>query len=419
MRKLGLIVIAVLVLLTLSVPVVATAEVVTPYQYATDFAGAFPARSVLSGNEMLSSEYLVTFLESVGYVVETPEFTYRYSSSSSSATVTCKYRHVLGFKDNGKGKKVVVGAYYGGFDAEAGLTAGEGAEVALSVGALQYIAAALFADFTEYDLVIAFWGGVSVADFNVSKCGVDPSEIALYVNLDGVAAGTYDYYYCDDVPRSHNDYFKGVIESLGANILPPPVFKRTTLLSVAGGSYSTGHLGLFSTNSYFLNEDVPCISFLGGAWTYDAGIYHYEGKGEISGTSLDTFETVNTRNGGREATEKRLLDVSNVIVTALRGEGLSSALDAAAKDLSGADLDSSLAYYLITFIGAGVIIALFVLLILSRGKDRREEVWEAEPSSEEVPPQAPPTAENPFREFESEEKPAQNGRNEDDDVFRF
>jgi len=425
MRKVCLILLVVVLLLTASMPLAATAETVTPYEYATAFASAFPERSSLGGEEPLSAETLVTFLETIGYDVKTQENIHQYTSLNTATTFSCKYKHVLGFKDNGKGRKVVIGAYYGGYEADQGTDAGQGVEVALSVGALQYIAAALYQDFTEYDLVVAFWGGVELSAFDIEKCGVDPATVVLYVNLDGVAAGTNDYFYCDDVPRSHSDLFKKAIEASGANIQEPPAYKRTTLLTGAGGAYSTSHLGLFGVNAFFLNEDVPCVSFLSGAWTYDAGVYRYEGKKDVVGTSDDTFEVIDRRNGGREATEKRLLAVSDVIITALRDDGLSATLDAATKDISGADLDSSLAYYLITFIGAGVIIALFILLIVRQGKDRREEVWEdRSEGADEQETEAPSTYKSPFSEFDpndgsSDDEDRDGGGDGGNDVFRF
>ena len=419
MRKVLLIVLAFILLFALSVPALSSAEGLMPYGYASAFAKAHPERSVLSGNEKTASTYLASFLTNLGYRVETPSFTYRYTAVDTSAAVTSEYRHVLGFKDNGRGKSIVIGTYYGGYDPDTGTTAGQGAEAALSVGALMYIAEAL-ASYTEYDLVIAFWGGLSVSDFDATKCGVDLKDIALYIGLDGVAAGTNDYEYCDDVPRLHETYFREVIEEANAPILQPPTYKRSTLLLVSSGSYQNTHLGLLGVNRDFLNEDVPCIAFVGGAWSYDVGLYRYEGKAEISGTSEDTFETIDKRNGGRENTETRLLTVSNVIVTALRGEGLSATLDATREEVSGADLDSSLAYYLITFIGAGVIIALFVFLIVKSSKTRREEVWEGEgrePETQDA--EVPPAYKSPFSEFDPDDDPSQSGEDNGDDVFRF
>jgi len=420
MRKAVLILMIVVFLFALSAPALASAEGSTPYEYASAFATLFPERSVLTGKEKESSDYLASFLETLGYRVDMPSYSYRYTSLETNATVTREYRHVLGFKDNGRGKSIVIGAYYGGYDPESSSSVGQGAEVALSVGALQYIAEVL-RSYTEFDIVIAFWGGMAVDDFDVTKCGVDLSTVALYIGLDGVAAGTNDYWYCDDVPRAHERYFKEIIEEADAEILAPPVYKHTTLLSLSDGAYTGVHLGLLGVNRYFLNQDVPSIAFVGGAWSYDAGLYRYEGKAEISGTSDDTFEVIDKRNGGREETEKRLLSVSNVIVAALMGDCLYEILDEAAEgDVSGADLDSALAYYLITFIGAGVIILLFVLLIVKQGKDRREEIWEnGTRGSEGQTAEVPPSDTNPFREFDPYDDSVKKDADDGDDVFRF
>ncbi|MBP5404885.1 MAG: hypothetical protein J6Y74_02945 [Clostridia bacterium] len=416
MKRFLLILLIVSVLFFAVAPVGVSSAEALPYEYAAAFASLYPTRTLSGDLEQASSAVLVSFLEALGYRVETPTFVHQIESTNTSAKITCHYNHVLGFKDNGKGKTVLIGTYYGCFEPSGGDGVGEGAEAALSVGVLQYVAAALSTLSCDYDIVIAFWGGVALSDFNVEKCGVDLDTLALYINLDGVAAGSYDYLYCDDVKRAHATYFKGVIEEAKADILDPPAYKRAVTYTFSDGTYLQAHLGILGANHAFLAEDIPCASFVGGAWTYKTGVYRYEGKGDVVGTSEDTFETIDRRNGGKAETEKRLLAVSNVIIKGVTGEGLSAALEKAEKEVSGADLQSPLAYYLILFIGAAVVILLFVLLIVRQGKDRRERVWE---DAFRAPEEDAPDEDSPFEEFEGEKKQDPPKADDEDDVFRF
>ena len=416
MRKLLLVLLIVSVLFFALAPVGVSSAEATPYEYAAAFASLYPTRTLGGDLEQASSAVLVSFLDALGYRVETPSFVHQIESANTSAKITCHYNHVLGFKNNGKGKTVLIGTYYGTFEPSDGDGVGEGAETALSVGALQSVAAKLSTISCDYDIVIAFWGGMALSEFDVEKCGVDLDTLALYINLDGVAAGTYDYLYCDDVKRAHATYFKGIIEEAGADILDPPAYKRAISYAFSDGTYVQAHLGILGANNAFLAEDVPCASFVGGAWTYETGVYRYEGKGDVAGTSEDTFEVIDRRNGGKEETEKRLLAVSDVIVKGVTGEGLSAALDRAEKEVSGADLRSPLAYYLILFIGAGVVILLFILLIVRQGKDRREQVWEG---AFRTPEEESPREGSPFEEFEGEKNQDPPKDDGEDDVFRF
>ena len=104
----------------------------------------------------------------------------------------------------------------------------------------------------------------------------------------------------------------------------------------------------------------------------------------------------------------------------MSGKGLSAALDRAAKEKSGKDLDSSLALYLITFIGSAILIGLFIFLILKQGKDRKEEVWDKAFNPYEDKPA------DPFDEFRSEgepeapkELPPEEKQEDEDDIFKF
>ena len=422
MKKILLVLLMMILVSAFVFPLVAASaeEAISPFEYAVAFANAYPERYVFSEKEKESATVLKSFLLANSYEVKEPEFTYTYTSLNG-AKITSSYQHVLGFKDNGKGKYIVIGAFYGGYDPVSETEAlGQSAETALSVGVLQYIAKAL-TTYTAYDVVIAFWGGLSVGEFDLEKCGVDISKIALYINLDGVAAGTNDYMYCDEVSRSQDSYFRKIIEGIGANIAEPPANKKAILNTSADGAYSFTHLGLFGANAYFLEKEIPCVSFVGGAWSYSAGIYRYEGLEDVAGTKKDTFDTINERNGGQAATESRLLAVSNVILNGLNGEGLSEMLEAAQNESTGADLNSDLAYYLITFLSAAAVIIGFIILIVKQGKDRREEVWEGSfgQNEQEQPPVESPTENNPFAEFNGEDSDSKEQSNEDDDVFRF
>lgn len=416
MRKLLLVLLIVSVLLFALAPVGVSSAEATPYEYAAAFASLYPTRTLSGDMEQASSAVLVSFLEALGYQVETPSFVHQFESANTSTKITCHYNHVLGFKDNGKEQTVLLGTYYGTFEPSGNGGVGEGAETALSVGALQYVAAALAAASCDYNIAIAFWGGVTLSEFNVEKCGVDLDTLALYINLDAVAAGSYDYLYCDDVKRAHATYFKEIIAEAGADVLDPPAYKRAISYAFSDGTYVQAHLGILGANNAFLAEDIPCASFVGGAWTYETGVYRYEGKGDVVGTSEDTFEVIDRRNGGEAETKKRLLAVSDVIIKGVTGEGLSAALDKAEKEVSGADLQSPLAYYLIIFIGASFVILLFVLLIVRQGKDRREQVWE---DAFRAPEEESSREGSPFGEFEEEKKEDPPKDDGEDDVFRF
>ena len=423
MKKLVLIALLCALVLSLFIsPAIASAESKSPYDLAESFAKSYTRRDVLSGGEGVAAKSLASYLTSLGYAVQTPSVSYTMQKTSGEK-VSYEYSHVVGFSDRGKGKTILIGGYYGGFEPTDTYGVGEGASAALTVGALAYLAEA-FTDLTcDYDISIAFWGGLEVGEFDVKKCGVDLDKLALYINLDCIAAGDKDYLYADDLPRAQESYFREIITATGAAIAEPPAYKKATGFVVGEGSYSYTHLGLLGANRFFMNEDIPCVSFLGGAWEYDCGLYRYAGKGEIEGSPLDTFDSLNEMNGGKEATEKRLLAACDVVIRGVTGEGLSEALAKAEKETSGADLDSELAFYLITFIGIAALIAFYVILMVKQGKDRRETVWKESFEAKD-------RSNDPYEELrsdvplESPKEPAEKPPEilppkDDDDVFRF
>ena len=395
--------------------VTAVAETPSSYDYAVAYAQNHARRDILSGGEAAAANTLTAALTTFGYQVETPAFRY-YGQSADGEKIAYDYKHVLGFKDNGKGKCVLIGCYYGGYEPVDSYGVGVGATAALSVGTLLSVARVLASAASEYDIVVAFWGGLEVfGDFRVKDCGVETDKIALYVNLDGVGVGDRDYLYADDVPRAQEEYFRKVIGEIGADISAPPVYKRQAALSYGDrDSYAYSHLGLLGANRFFMAENVPCVNFVGGAWEYDCGLYRYSGKGDIEGTSLDTFESIDGLNGGAAKTKARLDAAANVIVRGVTGEGLSAALDKAAKETSALDLSSSLAVCLISLIGTALLIAFLIILYVKQGKDRKDTVWA---------PDLNDRKEDPYEEFhntqgeESDQTPSSD--DDDDDVFRF
>ena len=403
--------------------VTAAAEEVSPYQYATAFVQSHARRDILSGGEGAAANTLSSALAAKGYAVTTPSFSYYAETENDGAKVAYQYKHVIGFKDNGKKKSVVIGAYYGGFEPQDSYGVGNGGTAALSVGTLLYIAEHLASATMNYNLVIAFWGGIEISgNFSVEDCGVKADTVALYVNVDGVAAGTRDYLYADDVPRSQEKFFRKIASKVGANLAEPPVYKKQAALSYSDSDpYNYSHIGLLGVNRFFMGEGVPSVNFFGGAWDYDCGFFRYEGKGYIEGTSLDTIAELDTLNGGPKKTEERMLAVANVVITGLTDQQLPSVLDKAAREITGTSINSSLAFYLISFIGTAVLFAAMIIIIVKQGKDRKDNVWQ--PSVNGAP------GEDPYEEFRgreegaskenenSEEKDDFNDKN--DDVFRF
>ena len=386
----------------------------TPYERANAYATMHARRDILSGGEAASAATLSEVLTGFGYEVSTPSFTY-YGESSTGSKLSYNYKHVLGYQDNGKGKCVLIGCYYGGYEPQDSYGVGNGASAALSVGTVLYIAEALSTQASDYDVAIAFWGGMEIAgDFDVKKCGIDIERVALYINLDCVAAGDYDYLYADDLPRSQEKYFRSVISSLGVTLLEPPVYKRTASLSYGDDDpYTYTHLGLLSVNRFFMGADVPCVNFVGGSWENDTGIYRYAGKGDIEGTSLDTITSIDGLNGGADKTASRTLAVADVVIKGVTGEGLSDALTQAAKETSSASLDNSLAFYLVSLIGTAILIGVLVFLLAKQGKDRRDAVWEVKVGGEGF---------DPFSDLNDRADDPSDKRDDDgggDDVFRF
>ena len=416
MKKAVIISIVFILLLTLTVGVgvTAAAEGMTPYERAVSYTALHARRDILSGGSAAAAASLSTALSSYGYDVSAPLFSY-YGETSTGGKISYEYRHVLGYKDKGKGKCVLIGCYYDGYEPQDSYGVGTGASVALSVGTLLYLAEQLANLSLDYDIAIAFWGGLEIADdFNVTKCGISLDRVVLYINLDCIAAGDTDYLYADDVPRAHGAYFRSVIEELGADIAEPPVYKRQASLSYGEKDpYSYTHLGLLSVTRFFMGEDIPSLNFVGGAWETDSGLTRYSDRGDIEGSSLDTVETIDGLNGGADKTAARLIDVANVVIAGVSGEGFSEAIAEAEGEVSSASLDNDLAFYLISLIGTAILIGVLIFLFVKQGKDRREAVWE-------VPHDA---YRGPFEEFggriddESSDDGEDSGS--DDDVFRF
>ena len=403
---------------------VAAAEETSPYEYAASFAQAHARRDILSGAEGAAANTLSAALTAKGYAVSTPSFRY-YSTQAEGESVAYEYKHVIGTKDNGKEKCVLIGSYYGGYEPQDSYGVGNGGSVALSVGTLLYVADKLAAAAVDYNVVVAFWGGLEISgDFSVEDCGVSLDSIALYINLDAVAVGDHDYLYADDVPRAQEEYFRNVASDLGANVLSAPVYKKQAALVYSDKDpYNYSHAGLVGVNRFFMGENIPCVNFFGGAWDYDCGFYRYFGKGIIEGTSIDTIDKIDEFNGGSAKTAERMLAVANIVVNGVTGEGFAAMLDKAQSEVSGTSLNSSLSFYLISFIGTALLFAWLIILYVKQGKDRRENVWEA---SFKNGPDG-----DPYEEFRGGETPFDNVKNpennensansddDNDDVFRF
>ncbi|HCU56346.1 MAG TPA: hypothetical protein DIC18_03310 [Clostridiales bacterium] len=395
----------------------AVAEAPSPYELAQAYLSAHPARSVLSGGELASSVYLKDALDGYGYTTKTVSLDY-YDGENHHLSA-----HVIGEKDNHKSQTILIGCYYGGYEGE---NVGHGATAGLSVGALLYIANAL-SDYTaNYNITIAFWGGMEYGDsFHVDRCGVALKSIALYINLDSLAAGKYDYLYADDVPRSQEKFFRSVISDFGANVCSAPVFKKPTSFGNGGDAYAYPHLGILGANRFFLEEGIPCVNFLSGAWSYDCGLYRYEERRDIEGTTADTLAEIDRLNGGSVNTQKRLLSLSNVIIAGVKSEKLPAALSAAAKETTGADLNNRLAVYLITFIGGAILLGVFLFFILRNRGSRTESEWtQPGPKDRDQDPyeemRSDPFMQGPFgmgREEPNEKE--ERKTNGEDDVFRF
>ncbi len=400
----------------------ASAEGATPYEYASGYATAHPRRDILSGGAGAAANTLSAALTAKGYQVTMPEFRYYGESSSGNAKVSYTYNHVIGFKNNGKDKCVVIGCYYDGYEPLDTYGVGNGGSVALSVGTLLYVADALVSASVDYNVVIAFWGGLEIADdLSLTGCGFDFDDVALYVNFDSIAAGDNDYLYADDVPRAQGKYFADIAAEQKSGILEPPAFKKQASLSYESDDvYTYMHLGLVGLNRAFMSEGVPCVSFLGGAWEYDCGLYRYAGKGTIEGTSLDTVADLDALNGGADKTAARMMAVANVVISGVTGKNLSSVLDKAAGETSSKSLNSSLAFYLISFIGTALLFGFLIFLYVKQGKGRREGVWEVK---WDVRP-----GDDPYEEFRDGEAPTSDAPqkpdeekdgDDNDDVFRF
>ena len=256
MKKFLLILTAVILcFFSLSLPISASAEdEELSYNYARAFAAAYPARDPKSGKELVAASYLASALGAMGYEVSTPSFKY-FDAEEGSGGQTYAYEHVVGFKDLGKEKTVVIGGYYGGFAPSDAYGAGEGGEIALGVGILLSVAKKLANASADHNIAIAFWGGASLSDFRADQCGIPIEKIALYVGLDGVAAGERDYLYSDDVPRSHEKYFRSVASSVHAEIASAPAFKRPVSLYSTQGTFDYVHLGLIGVNRGFMERD--------------------------------------------------------------------------------------------------------------------------------------------------------------------
>ena len=393
-------------------------ETETPYSIAYSYATEFVDRSV-GGAEQKAAQSLSAGLSKHGYVVQEYPIDY-YNEDSSGMKIHYHYSHVIGFLNNEKSKTVMIGCYYGGYEINtlSSASASQGASTALSVGALLYVAEKLANLSCDYNIKIALWGGIGTGDeLRLKDCGVTPESVDLYINFDNVAAGDYDYLYADDVPRAQEDYFQTIIAEQKANVRSAPAYKRATSLATGNsGAYdSYTHLGILGANRYFLNSEIPCVNFVGGNWSYDCGLYRYAAKGDVEGTSLDTFKEINGRNGGEEVTARRLKAVADVVIAGVSDARLASVLDEAAKETCGADLHSKLAYYLITFIGLGAVIVVFILLFVLQGKERREVIWDKAFDSQETPF-------DPFEEIHSGKDPYehhQSRHDDDDDIFRL
>lgn len=415
-RALLLILLFSLILTSFATLSVASAEASVPYDLAVSYIAAHSRRDVLSGGEAAAAKTLSARLASRGYTVTTPSER-RSVETSDGKNTSCDVSHVIGFKDNGKGRTLLIGCYYGGYEPTDSLGVGDGACIALSVGVVLYVADALADLSLEYDLAIAFWGGAELGgDIALDKCGVDLDRLALYVNFDCIAAGRSDYLYADDLPRAQEKYFRTVASEQGASFEEVPIYKHPAAFETGQDVYTYLHLGLLGANRVFMEEDIPCVNFVGGAWDNEGGLYPYPGLGDVEGTSLDTLAEIDRLNGGREATSSRLLATAKTVIAAVSDARLTSVLEDAAAETSSADLSSDLAYYLIMAIGSVAIIAFFVYLILKQGKDRRDVEWQPTFTAPDRSESA-----DPYEELRSDDDPRRDDDDRDDggDVFRF
>ena len=356
-----------------------TAEVSSlkePYDIYETFATNYPDRTPGSTGEANAATFIAEQLASIkngggaayvgsngGNTTESYIKTFKTTVSDSSVSGGSRdivSRNVVAYKRSGvnNAKLLVISCEYGNafsLTDDYGLTyRSEGAyEFSTSVAALISVAYQLRNTSLDFDVAFAFFGAGCYESRGVQDF-LQNNEQTLLGNIDLYAVGggkDLNIYY-DEISTAHGKFFDERIARFGYDIKSAPFDKK--YYSLDSDAFAVRHIGLSSSNYFFLKQGVPAVELFG----YDWGTFSGD---SILGTSSDTLSYMNA-NYDKADIQNRLELVRDFVAGSVTANSdLANAFEAYKGGYGGLTKRST--YWIFT----GVALGLVVLLIAAGG----------------------------------------------------
>ncbi|MBQ7652844.1 MAG: M28 family peptidase [Clostridia bacterium] len=343
------------------------------YSIFEDYASKFPDRTAGSTGETNAASYIAEALSSIktssgsayvgvkgGSAVE--NYIEVFSATIPDPTVSGGVRdiisrNVIAYKRSktANAKLLVISCEYGNAyslkDGYGDEYKSEGAyEFATSVAALLSIAYQLRNTELSFDVAFTFFGAGCYESSGVKEF-LKTNEQTLLGNIDLYAVGggkDLNVYY-DEIATKHGKYIDARIAKFGYDIKSAPFDKK--YFSLDSDAFALRHVGLSSSNYFFLKEGVPSVELFGYDW-------QSFGNSTILGTSSDTLSYMNA-NYDHKTVSERLILVRDFVVGTVATDGeLAEAFGSYKGGYGGLTRRST--YWVFTGVALGVIVLLVV-----------------------------------------------------------
>lgn len=233
--------------------------------------------------------------------IERFEFTSDYDGMTyTSQNIIFKRTSVVN-----SGKKIIIGAHYdtsyvynqNTYNSGIGLVQDGVSDNAGSVALLLALVKSLDGEDVDlgFDIEVVFFGA-STNGYDGSKyytrglSDADAKNTLLYINLDKIAVGKYNYMYVNESVTSQQEYMFNLLgDSFGFKELKNINCLDFNTSSANGLSYT--HIGLESDHAMFMARNINVVNFFSGdyenALTY--GYSEYLGKNNITFSENDSY----------------------------------------------------------------------------------------------------------------------------------
>jgi|GEM_PF-5721840 len=356
-----------------------------PYFVFEDFSTRFKDRSAGTTGESNAADYIAEALSSIKNTSGQSlvglngnsksdfidQFTTTVTDASTGKDRTISSKNVVGYLRSGKAnaKLLVVCCEYGNayslVDAYGDAYKSEGAyEFSTSVAALLNIAYRLRSVNLSFDVAFAFFGAGCYQSRGVERfISQNQQQLLGVIDLYAVGGGDDLNVYYDEIPTAHGKFLDERIAKFSYAIKTAPFDKKYITSDV--DVFTFRHVGLMSSNYYFLKEGVPSVELFGYAWN-TFGNRESSTYGNVLGTSSDTLSYMKT-NYGEDRIRERLTLVSDFVVGSISTDKDISAAFSEYKGGYGGLTNRSV-YWIFTGVALGLVAILFAVGVIVYSK---------------------------------------------------